>query len=100
MHKKLFTYVLLFSSVLLEIGYNHNFIPYFILYLLSMPAVAFLLTAQYITFFQRQSPRRVNLLRVALKTTGAKQFAAKYFGQPIILTQPRVRMKHFLLKHL
>lgn len=46
MHKKLFTYVLLFSSVLLEIGCNHTFIPYFILYLLSMPAVPFLLTAQ------------------------------------------------------
>lgn len=37
---------------------------------------------------------------MCLKTTGAKQFAAKYFGPLIILTQPRVRIKHFLLKHL
>lgn len=29
MHKKLFTYVLLFSSVLLEIGCNHTFYPLF-----------------------------------------------------------------------
>lgn len=59
-----------------------------------------LLTAQYITFFQRKPPRKGNLLWVSLKTTGAKRFAAKYFGQPIILTWPRVGMKHFLLKHL
>lgn len=35
-----------------------------------------------------------------MKTTGAKQSAAKDFGPPIILTQTRVRIKHFLLKYL
>lgn len=52
------------------------------------------------TFFPRQPSRKLNLFRVSLKTTGAQQFAAKYFGLPIILTQPKVRTKHFLLKHL
>lgn len=46
LHIKLFKYFLLFSSLLLEIGCDNTFTLYFILYILSMPAVAFLLRAQ------------------------------------------------------
>lgn len=46
LHIKLFKYFLLFSLVLLEIGCNDTSTPYLILYLLSMPAAAFFLTAQ------------------------------------------------------